>query len=404
MAFAQREHKSAAMLMLDLDRFKHVNDNFGHFVGDDLLKQVAYRLTNRLRGIDMITRLGGDEFAIFLEDLSHPQDAARVASEIIAAISEPFVLCNGSEVRIGASVGISLFPEHGKTSEQLLQQADAALYRAKTEGRGKFEYYSEDLTHAAMRRINLESLLRRAVLRNELTLNYQPQIEMSSGRIVGAEVLLRWHNASEGVISPSQFIPIAEESGLIREIGEWVLRTACLQGQAWLAAGLPQLKLAINLSPLQFRHGDITKTISNILQETQFPAEYLELELTETALMEQEGEAALILSNLLALGVRLSLDDFGTGYSSLAYLKRFPLNMLKIDKTFIDDLPQHQSDKEITTAIIGLGHTLGLKVLAEGVETQEQLDFLREKGCDFYQGFYNSPGLLPEDFAILFAQ
>ncbi len=397
-ALEQRERKSAALLMLDLDRFKHVNDRFGHFTGDDLLKQVAHRLTSRLRGIDTISRLGGDEFAILLEDLSHTQDSARLAAEIIAAIGEPFHLGNGSEVRIGASVGISLFPDHGKTSEELLQQADAALYRAKADGRGNFKYYSEELTHAALRRINLESLLRRAVIRNELAVSYQPQIEISSGNITGAEVLLSWHNAKEGIVLPSQFIPIAEETGLIWELGEWVLREACRQGQAWLAADLPPLKLAVNLSPYQFRHGNITGTVSDILSETNFPAEYLELELTESALMEREKEAVLILGKLRALGVSLAIDDFGTGYSSLAYLKRFPLNMLKIDKTFIDDIPQQENDKEIITAIIGLGHTLGLMVLAEGVETKEQLDFLRGKGCDYYQGFYKSPPLSSENF------
>jgi len=400
-ALAQRERKSAALLMLDLDRFKRVNDSFGHFAGDELLKQVAHRLTSRLRGIDTVSRLGGDEFAIFLEDLSHTQDSARLATEIIAAIGEPFHLSNGSEVRIGASVGISLFPEQGITSEELLRQADAALYRAKAEGGGNFKYYSEDLTHAALRRMNLESLLRRAVIRNELLVNYQPQIDTSSGKIMGAEVLLSWHNKKEGLVPPSQFIPIAEESGLILELGEWVLREACRQGQAWLAAGLPALKLAVNLSPHQFRHGNIVEMVSDILNETNFPAAYLELEITESALMEREKEAVLILGNLRDLGVSLAIDDFGTGYSSLAYLKRFPLNMLKIDKTFIDDMPQQENDREITSAIIGLGHTLGLKVLAEGVETKEQLDFLKEKGCDYYQGFYKSPPLSAEDFSKL---
>jgi diguanylate cyclase (GGDEF)-like protein len=401
-ALAKRERKSAALLMLDLDRFKHVNDSFGHFAGDELLKQVAQRLTSRLRGIDTVSRLGGDEFAILLEDLSHTQDSARLATEIIVAIGEPFYLSNGSEVRIGASVGISLFPEQGITSEEILQQADAALYRAKADGRGNFKYYSEDLTHAALRRNNLESLLRRAVSGNELLLSYQPRLDISSGNIIGAEVLLSWHNSKEGVIQPSQFMPIAEKTGLILELGEWMLREACRQGQAWLAAGLPSLKLAVNLSPYQFCHATIVEMISDILRETSFPAEYLELELTESALMEREKESVLIFEKLRDLGVCLTIDNFGTGYSSLAYLKRFPLNMLKIDKTFIDDLPQQENDKEITTAIIGLGHTLGLKVLADGVETQEQLDFLREKGCDYYQGFYKSPSLTAEDFGKLF--
>jgi diguanylate cyclase (GGDEF)-like protein/PAS domain S-box-containing protein len=398
---AQRERKSAALLMLDLDRFKPVNDSYGHLAGDELLKQVALRLTSRLRGIDTISRLGGDEFAILLEELTHPQDAAKVAAEIIAAIGEPFRLSNGSEIRIGASVGISLFPEHGKTSEELLQQADAALYRAKADGRGNFKYYSEDLTRAARRRINLDSLLRRSVLGNELMAYYQPQMELATGKLIGAEVLLRWHVPNEGHIPPSQFIPIAEETGLIAKLGEWVLREACRQWQAWRAAGLPPFKLAVNLSPHQFRHGDIFATVSEILAETGFPPEYLELELVESALMEREAEAVLILGRLRALGVRLAIDDFGTGYSSLAHLKRFPFNMLKIDKSFIDDIPRRENDRQLTAAIIGLGHTLGLKVLAEGVETKAQLEFLTKKGCDYYQGYYKSPALSAENFAQL---
>jgi len=282
-----------------------------------------------------------------------------------------------------------------------LQHADAALYRAKAEGRGNFKYFSEDLTYAALRRINIESLLRRALIRQEFRLHYQPQIEISSGAIIGAEVLLRWHNAEEGMIPPSQFIPVAEEIGLIGEIGAWVLKEACGQGKRWLEAGLPPLKLAVNLSPHQFRHGDIAANVAAILSETGFPPEHLELELTESALMERESEVVVILCRLQALGVRLAIDDFGTGYSSLAYLKHFPLDILKIDKTFIDDIPQLQDDKEIAAAIIGMGHTLRLKVLAEGVETQEQLDFLKEQGCDYYQGYYKSPAVTAEAFVAL---
>lgn len=401
---SRRERKSAALLMLDLDRFKDVNDSFGHLAGDELLQQVAIKLCSRLRGIDTVTRLGGDEFAVLLEDLSHPQDAALVAAEIIESLGETWRLSNGVEVRIGVSIGISLLPEHGKTSEELLQHADAALYRAKADGRGNFKYFSEDLTQAALRRINLESLLRRALINQEFMVYYQPQVEISSGNIIGAEALLRWHNEEEGMISPSLFIPVAEEIGLIGEIGEWVLKQVCEQGRRWLDAGLPPLKLAVNLSPHQFRHGDIAAILVAILKETGFPAEYLELELTEGALMEREREVVLILSRLQALGVRLAIDDFGTGYSSLAYLKHFPLDILKIDKTFIDDIPQLEDDKEIASAIIGMGHTLRLKVLAEGVETQEQLDFLKEQGCDYYQGYYKSPAVTAKDFAEMLQQ
>ena len=259
---SRRERRSAALLMMDLDRFKDVNDSFGHMAGDELLQQVAQRLTSRLRGIDTITRLGGDEFALLLENLSNAQDAALVASEIIESLSEPWCLSSGVEVRIGVSIGISLFPEHGATSEELLQHADAALYRAKAEGRGDFKYFTDEMTYAALRRINLESLLRRAKIKNEFIVYYQPQISMDTGAIVGAEALLRWHNQDEGIISPAQFIPVAEEIGLIGEIGEWVLREACSQGVRWLAENLPPIKLAVNLSLHQFRHGDITGMVT----------------------------------------------------------------------------------------------------------------------------------------------
>ncbi|WP_054763431.1 putative bifunctional diguanylate cyclase/phosphodiesterase [Methylomonas koyamae] len=382
---SSRERKSAALLMLDLDRFKDVNDSFGHLAGDELLQQVARRLSSRLRGVDTVTRLGGDEFALLLEDLSHPQDAALVATEIIEALCDPWRLANGVEVRIGVSIGISLFPEHGRTAEELMKQADAALYRAKDEGRGNFKYFSEELTEAAKRRIKLESLLRRAIVKHELQVYYQPQIDFRSGLIIGAEVLLRWNQADEGMISPIQFIPVAEEIGLIAEIGEWVLMEACRQGQRWIEAGFPTLRLAVNLSPHQFRHGNIVASVTSILKETRFPAKHLELEITESTLMARECEAVQILRALRTLGIRLAIDDFGTGYSSLAYLKRFPLDILKIDKSFIDDIPDQEDDKEIAAAIIGMAHNLRLQVLAEGVETEAQLNFLKEQGCDFYQ-------------------
>lgn len=399
---SSREHKSAALLILDLDRFKDVNDSFGHLSGDELLQKVAVRLTGRLRGVDTVARLGGDEFAVLLEDLSHPQDAANVASEIIEALSDSWRLSKGVEVRIGVSIGISLYPDHGQSSEELLQHADAALYRAKDEGRGNFKYFSEELTQVAIRRINLESLLRRAITNKELQVFYQPQIDIRSGAIIGAEALLRWFHPHEGLIPPSQFIPVAETIGLIGEIGEWVLLETCRQGQKWIEAGFPQLTLAVNLSLHQLRHGDIAASVTAILAETGFPAERLELELTESGLMERESEAMLILDRLRTLGVRLAIDDFGTGYSSLAYLKRFPLDILKIDKSFIDDIPRQEDDKEIAAAIIGMAHTLRLKVLAEGVETEEQLDFLKEQGCNFYQGYYKSPAVTADEFAVFF--
>ena len=398
---ARRDGDALALLMVDLDRFKDVNESYGHSVGDALLRQVAERLTSRLRGADTVTRLGGDEFAVLLEDLAHPQDAARVALEIIGLLGEPWYLANGAEVRIGASLGISLFPDHGETAEDLLQQADAALYQAKSEGRGHFQYFSAALTQAARQRLELEARLRHAIHEGQLRVYYQPQVDIASGRIVGAEALVRWQDPEQGLIPPGRFIPVAEETGLIGALGEWVLRETCRQGREWLAAGRPPLTLAVNLSARQLRHGDLAATVMQVLNETDFPAEQLELELTESALMRREVEAVIILQRLRGLGLRLALDDFGTGYSSLAYLRRFPLDVLKIDKSFVDDLPRQRDAMEIVAVIIAMGHTLGLQVLAEGVETAEQLTFLQLKGCDLYQGYLTSPPVPAEAFVAL---
>ena len=398
---ARRDDGALALLVLDLDRFKKVNESYGHSVGDALLQQVAERLTSRLRSADTVTRLGGDEFAVLLENLAQPLDAARVAMEVIGILSEPWRLANGAEVRLGASVGISLFPEHGQNAEELLQQADAALYQAKSEGRGRFQYFSADLTQTARQHIELEARLRHAISDQQLRVYYQPQVDIASGLIVGAEALVRWQDPERGLIPPIRFIPLAEETGLISAIGEWVLRETCRQGKAWLDAGLPPLLLAVNLSARQIHQGDIAATIMQILSDTGFPAEWLELELTESALMQRETEAVAILERLRSLGLHLAMDDFGTGYSSLAYLKRFPLDVLKIDKSFVDDIPHHRDDMEIAATIIAMGHTLGFKVLAEGVETAEQLAFLQLKGCDKYQGYLTSPPVPAEAFVAL---
>lgn len=398
---ARRENRRLALLMLDLDRFKDVNDSFGHLAGDEVLQQVSKRLVSRLRGVDTVARLGGDEFAVLLDNPTHPEDAARVADEIIGMLNEPWRLSNGAEIRIGTSVGISLYPENGQTAEALFQQVDAALYRAKAEGRGRTRYFSDDMTLAARNRVDLETRLRRALTQNELMVYYQPQVDISSGDIIGAEALLRWRNPEKGMIPPSLFIPVAEETGLIAQIGAWVLRETCRQGRLWLDAGLPISTLSVNLSAQQFRYGDIGAMVAQVLAETGFPAERLELELTESVLMEREGEAEAILRRLRDQNVHLAIDDFGTGYSSLAYLKRFPINVLKIDKGFIDDIPRQQDDMAIAAAIVAMAHTLGFKVLAEGVETHEQLAFLRAQGCDRYQGYLTSPAVPAEEFAAL---
>jgi diguanylate cyclase (GGDEF)-like protein/PAS domain S-box-containing protein len=397
----RREGKLLALLMLDLDRFKIVNDSLGHLAGDELLKQVATRITNRLRERDMVARLGGDEFIILLEDITHPQDAARVAKEIIADLSTRFLLNDSDEVRIGASIGISLYPEHSDNLEMLMDQADAALYQAKDQGRGCFSYFSEDLTRVVRERIAFEGRLRKAIEQHDLRVFYQPQVDIISGCIVGAEALVRWQDPIEGLIPPFRFIPIAEETYLIVEIGEWVLRETCNQGRKWLDMGLQPITLAVNVSPQQFRRCDINALVEEVLIETAFPARLLELEITETGLMENQENATDILNRLHAQGIRLAIDDFGTGYSSLAHLKRFPLDVWKIDKSFIDEIPHNKDDMEIAATIVAMGHTLGLKVLAEGVETAEQLAFLREKGCDTYQGYIKSRPIPAEEFAEL---
>ena len=397
----RRDGNRLALLMLDLDRFKAVNDSLGHSAGDELLQQVAIRILARLRDVDMLARLGGDEFVVLLEDIAHPEDAARVAEEIILVLSKPFQLTQSHDVQIGASIGISLYPEHGGSYEVLMDYADAALYQAKDQGRGCYAYFSEDQTLAARERIALEARLRRAIEQGELRVFYQPQVDIASGRIIGAEALVRWQDPQEGLIPPLRFIPIAEETGLILDIGEWVLRETCRQGRRWLDAGLPPLTLAVNVSPQQFRRGDISSLVATVLNETGLPADCLELEMTESGLMENQDHVMELLNKLRSQGVRLAIDDFGTGFSSLAYLKHFPLDVLKIDKSFIDDIPHLQDDMEIAATIIAMGHILGFKVLAEGVETLAQLEFLREKRCDTYQGYIKSPPVPAEAFVEL---
>ncbi len=397
----RREGKQLALLMLDLDHFKAVNDNLGHVAGDQLLQQVAARIKSRLREMDVVARLGGDEFVVLLEDITHPENAARIAEDIVADLSKPFQLNQSDEVRIGASIGISLYPEHGNNPEILMNSADTALYQAKNEGRGCFAYFSENLTLAARKRIAMETRLRQAIEQQELRVFYQPQIDIASGQIIGAEALVRWQHPTEGLIFPGHFIPIAEETGLILDIGDWILRETCRQGRQWLDEGLPALTLSVNVSPHQFRRKDINALVAAVLNETGYPAEWLALEITESGLMENQNKAMAILNDLRAQGIRLAIDDFGTGYSSLAYLKYFPLDVLKIDKSFIDDIPFLQGDMEITATIIAMAHTLGFKVSAEGVETTKQLAFLLEQGCDSYQGYLHSRAMPAEELAKL---
>ncbi len=397
---AIRHTKIVAVLMLDLDRFKNVNDSFGHLAGDQLLQQVAERLSLRLRGVDTICRLGGDEFTVLLEDLPHPEAAGLVATNIISALSESWQLQNGSDVRIGVSIGIAVYPLHGHSADDLLQQADTALYKAKNEGRNRFKYFSEELTTAARERIDIESRLRRAIENKELLVYYQPQISINSAQIIGAEALLRWRTHSGEFIMPLRFIPIAEETGLITAIGNWVLKETCRQGKFWLDAGYPPLKLAVNVSPHQFLYSDINEIVLETLAQTNFPAHLLELEITEGTLMKREDEAIEILKKLHQKNIHIAIDDFGTGYSSLAYLKKLPVDVLKIDKSFIDDIPEQRDDMEIAATIIAMAKNLGLEVVAEGVETKQQLDFLKSQACDYFQGYLASQPIAARDFEL----
>jgi len=396
-----REHKNMAVLMLDLDRFKIVNDSLGHTSGDELLKQVGKRISSHLLDVDTLARLGGDEFIILLSNIKHQEDAGRIADAIITDLAKPFQLSLSDDVRIGTSIGISLYPEHGDTPEKLIDHADLALYQAKKEGRGRFAYFSHLLTVLVHERIALESRLRKAIEQQEFRVFYQPQVDINTGKIIGAEALVRWQDPQHGLIPPIHFIPLAEETGLIIAIGEWVLHETCRQGKAWLDAGLPTLSLAVNVSPHQFHHSNIADVVSTVLAATGFPAQQLELELTESSLMEGQDDIIVLLNKLRAQGIHLAIDDFGTGYSSLAYLKRFPVDVLKIDKSFINDIPHDQNDTEITATIIAMGHILGFKVLAEGVENAAQLAFLQANGCDIYQGYIKSKPLPADEFASL---
>ncbi|MFU8788465.1 MAG: putative bifunctional diguanylate cyclase/phosphodiesterase [Methylobacter sp.] len=397
----RREGRRLAVLMLDLDRFKAVNDSFGHLAGDELLQHVAARILARLRDVDMLSRLGGDEFVVLLEDIAHTEDAARVADEIIAALSHPFQLSQCSDVQIGTSIGISLYPEHGDSCDNLLSSADTALYQAKEQGRGCYAYFSAEHTRTARERIALETRLRHAVEQQQLQVFYQPQVDIASGRIVGAEALVRWQDPVNGLLPSQRFIALAEESGLIFKIGEWVLRETCRQGRQWQDAGLPPLNLAVNISPKQFQRGNLNTLVIGALNETGFPAHHLELEMTESGLMDNPAEVLALLDKLHTLGVRLTLDDFGTGFSSLTQLKQFPLDTVKIDSSFIVGIPRAKDDMDMTTTIIAMARILGFKVLAEGVETPEQLAFLREKNCDLYQGYLKSPAVSAQAFTRL---
>jgi diguanylate cyclase (GGDEF)-like protein/PAS domain S-box-containing protein len=387
---AERNGTLLALLFIDLDRFKTVNDGLGHPAGDRMLREVAQRLSHCVRAEDTVARLGGDEFVIVLEGLDTTTPATVLADKLLVTLTRPFGL-EGQEVFIGASIGISTYPADGTDTTTLLKNADAAMYRSKEDGRNTYRFYDAEMTRSARERLVLETNLRQAIAQQEFVLHYQPQVDVASGEMVGVEALVRWDHPVSGLISPIRFIPLAEENGLILPLGEWVLFTACAQARAWHeTAGMPPLTMAVNLSPRQFRQEKLAEHVRAVLDATGLPPARLELEITESALMDNADQAVATLRALKDLGIQISMDDFGTGYSSLAQLKRFPIDKLKIDQSFMRGIPHDQSDMEIVATIIAMARNLHLKVLAEGVETEAQLAFLQIHGCDTYQGYHRS--------------
>lgn len=392
---ARHNQTYLALLFVDLDRFKNVNDSLGHEVGDRLLCAVAKRLSELVPEGVTVSRVGGDEFVLLIPELDHPNDVAVLARKILLQVGQPMDL-GGHTLTLTPSIGIALYPGDGLNFEMLFRNADAALYHAKAQGRNQYQFFTQQMNDDVSHRLVMENALRKGIAGGELRLVYQPQYCMQSMRLRGVEALVRWQHPDQGLVPPDFFIGLAEETGLILELGEWVLREACRQGQAWRKAGYPDIEMAVNVSALQFRQG-LADLVQLVLRETGFPAKNLVIEVTESTLMQGASQAVEILAELKELGVWLSLDDFGTGYSSLAYLKRFPLDKLKIDKTFVSDLPGDSDDAAITSAIIGLARNLNLLTVAEGVETTEQLQYLEAQGCNIAQGFLLDRPLWPDD-------
>lgn len=387
---AMRSKDKLAVMFIDLDNFKTINDTLGHEMGDLLLSQTAERLRACTRKEDTIARLGGDEFTVLAEDLPDAVGiVSATASRIIDMLGQPFHL-DGQEALVSASVGIALYPDNGPDFQSLLKNADAAMYQAKQTGKNNYQFFTEDMNLNAKQRAKLEKDLRQALKNNELFLAYQPQIEMDSGRIIGLEALLRWRHPDLGLIPPHQFIPVAEASGLILSLGDWVMSAACKQIAEWETRGMKDFRVAVNLSPRQFRHNHLADSIRRTIEENNASPAFLEIELTESAMMDDTEQANRILRQLKDMGIHIAIDDFGMGYSSLNYLKRFPIDSLKIDSNFIREVASNEDDAAIATAIITMGHSMQLKVIAEGVETQEQMGFLKARDCDAVQGYYMS--------------
>ncbi|MFI4889185.1 MAG: EAL domain-containing protein [Steroidobacterales bacterium] len=399
-ALADRQDQTFAVMLLDLDRFKLVNDSLGHRVGDELLKEVARRLKSVVRDIDTVARLGGDEFVLVITQSAEPDVLRGVASRVVEVVQASMRIA-GVEIRTSPSIGIALYPQDAATLETLVAHADAAMYYAKQQGRNNFQFFMAHMNTATQEKLRLENDMHFALERKQFALHYQPKVNTATGAVHGAEALLRWTHPVHGMIPPAKFIPIAEECGLIGVIGAWVMREACRQARAWQLDGLPPLRIAVNLSASQFRQGDVVSMIRDALDSAGLDARYLEVELTESAVMTDPEESIAILEKLSKMGVLVSVDDFGTGYSSMSYLRRFPIDKLKIDRGFINEVMSRPEDASIVRAIVSLAHSLKLKVVAEGVESPEQLEFLKTLGCDQYQGFHFSPALPAAKFEEL---
>jgi diguanylate cyclase (GGDEF)-like protein len=386
MSKAQRSASKVALLFLDLDRFKNINDSLGHAVGDEVLREVANRLSDNVREVDTVARLGGDEFLVIVEDLKDVLGAATLAQKIQSARTEPICI-EGHEFTATTSIGISTYPNDAVDSEGLLKCADVAMYRAKELGRNNYQFYTPDMNARTHELLLLETDLRKALEQAQLILHYQPQLDLATGRLIGMEALVRWQHPEKGLIPPAEFISLAEETGLIVPLGEWVLKTACAQNKEWQERGFTPLRMAVNVSARQFRQSGLTDTVNGILTETGLEPEWLELEITESTVMKNINSAIMTMNNLHRQGVKLAIDDFGTGYSSLSYLKRFPVSRLKIDRSFITDIATNANDSSIAKSIIALANTMNMEVLAEGIETTEQLQLLQEMGSQYGQGF-----------------
>ena len=399
-AVSQRHRGQAAVLYLDLDGFKHINDSLGHAIGDQLLKSIAGRLVDCVRSTDTVSRQGGDEFVVLLTELLHSNDAAVMANRMLRAVAQAHPVAR-HDLHITTSIGVSVFPRDGADAETLIKNADMAMYQAKENGRQGFQFFRSSMNARAVERQSIEESLRHAVEREEFVLHYQPQIDLGSGEITGAEALLRWTHAERGPMSPAHFIPIAEDCGLIVPIGNWVLRQACEQARAWRNAGLPAMTMAVNVSAMEFRSENFLQGLFEILRDTQLPPACLELELTESVLMKRVESTTTILRTLRKIGVQVAIDDFGTGYSSLSYLRKFPIDALKIDQSFVRQIGSPGEDAAIVTAVISMGRSLKLRVIAEGVETQQELEFLQSRQCEQAQGYLFSKPVHAEEFAKL---